>query len=119
MADDTETGEVESAPSTAELASRVDQLDSKLDRIIDLFGAKKDEAHGAAEQHTEERLDRPSNMAEEIRRQLAEARSADEAAAAGQADQDWRKNVSETLAGLTEKQPEPPQRRVEKLMGWR
>lgn len=108
-----------SAPSNAELASRVDGLDSKLDRLIDMFGAKRDEAHGVAQQHTEERLDRPSTVAEEIRAQFAALRASDEAAAAANADADWRKGVTETLAGLTEQQPEPPQRRVEKLMGWR
>jgi hypothetical protein len=118
VADD-ETAETGEAPTTAELAARVDSLDSKLDRIIDLFGAKKDQAHDAAQQHTEERLDRPTSVAEEIRAQLAAQRASDEAAAAGRADADWRKDVNDKLAGLTEQQPEPPQRRVEKLMGWR
>ena len=115
---DTETAETD-APSTAELAGRIDGLASELHQFIDMFGSKKDEAHAAAQQHTEERLDRSSYPAEEIRAQLAKAR-ADEAADAekrGQADR--LAAVEAAVTGMAEKVPEAPQRRVEKLMGWR
>lgn len=120
MADDeTETSETEtSAPTNAELDAKVNALDTKLDRIIDMFGSKG-ETHAAAEQHTEERLDRPSSVAEEIRAQLAEQRARDEADAAKNAESAWRKSVDERLTGMAEKTPEAPLRRVEKIMGWR
>ena len=121
MADDTEQdeGTETSAPSNAELAGRVDGLESKLDMILDKLGGKKDQAHDAAQQHTEERLDRPSSVAEEIRQQLSEQRAKEEADAKQNADAEWRKGVDERLTGMAEKTPEAPLRRVEKIMGWR
>ena len=109
----------DTAPSNAELARRVDAQDSKLDMILDKLGGAKDQAHDAAQQHTEDRLDRPSNIAEEIRQQLADQRAQADADAAKNADADWRKSVDERLAGMAEKTPEAPLRRVEKIMGWR
>lgn len=121
VADDTETTETEteSAPSNAELDAKVTALDTKLDRIIDMFGGIKDQAHERAAEHTEDRLDRPSSIAEEIRQQLAGQRAKDEAAAAQTADADWRKSVDDRLTGMAEKVPEAPVRRVENIMGWR
>jgi len=119
VADETDTETGESAPSNAELAGRVDQLDSKLDRIIDLFGQRKDSVHEHAEQHTQERLDRPSTVAEEIRTQLAEARAKDQAAADKAAAEGRLGAVEANVAELREKKPEAPLRRVEKIMGWR
>jgi hypothetical protein len=119
MADDTEAAETDTEPSTAELSGRIDGIESKLDLLIDKLGGKKDEAHDAAQQHTEERLDRPSTIAEEIRAQLAK-RDADAAKAASeQSHADRLAAVEATVTGMTEQVPEAPQRRVEKLMGWR
>lgn len=121
MSDATDTNEPgeASAPSNEELAGRVDALDSKLDTILDKLGGAKDQAHADAQQHTEDRLDRPSNIADEIRQQLAERDRQQQATAAQQADTEWRKGVDERLAGMTEKTPEAPVRWIENKMGWR
>lgn len=119
--DDTETSEgtEESAPTNAELDAKVNALDSKLDMILGKLSGTKDDAHTAAAEHTEDRLNRPSNIADEIRQQLDEQRARDAASAREQADSEWRKGVDEQLAGMAEKTPEAPLRRVEKIMGWR
>lgn len=109
----------ESAPSNAELAGRVDALDSKLDMILGKLSGTRDQARAAAEERTEEHLDRPSSIAEEIRQQLAAQRARADAEERGKADIAWRKNVDERLSGMAEKTPEAPLRRVEKIMGWR
>jgi uncharacterized protein YukE len=118
VADETETAEAgaESAPSNAELAGRVDALDSKLDRIIDMFSGKKDQAHAAAQEHTEERLDRPSTIAEEIRAQLEAQRKAEAADAEKRSHADRLAAVEEKVTGMTEKTPETPPRRIERMM---
>jgi hypothetical protein len=113
-----ETADTE-APSTAELSGRIDGLESKLDLLIDKLGGKKDDAHDAAQQHTEERLDRPSSIAEEIRAQLAAAKAAEAADAEKRGQADRLAAVEAAVTGMAEKVPEAPQRRVEKLMGWR
>lgn len=117
MADETETTSTETgAPSNAELAGRVDALDSKLDSILDVLKGTEGKAHAAAQQHTEDRLDAPTSVADEIRRQLEERdrKAASDAAAADQ--EAWKAGVTKTLGDLTEQKPEPPQRAVEKLM---
>ena len=121
MADEPEAdvANIDAAPSNAELDAKVTALDSKIDTILAKLGGARDQAHGAAQRHTEDRLDRPSNIADEIRAQLDAQRAKDEAAARGQADADWRKGVDEKLSGMAEQAPEAPLRRVERMMGWR
>jgi uncharacterized protein YukE len=121
VADESETTgtETDTAPSTAELAGRIDGIESKLDLLIDKIGGKKDEAHAAAQQHTEDRLDRPSSIAEEIRAQIAAAKAAEAADAEKRGQADRLAAVEAAVTGMAEKAPEAPLRRVEKLMGWR
>ena len=113
--DDTE----DTGPTTAELAARIDAQDSKLDTILDKLGGITGQAHAAAQQHTEDRLDRPSTIAEEIRAQLEAQRTADEAAAEKRGSAERLAAMEERLAGMQEKIPETPPRRVEKILGWR
>ena len=104
----------EGGPTAAELAARQDAVEGKLDQILAVLGkqpAAKEPAAGAKEP--------PTSVAEEIRAQLDE-RDRKQAADKSAADADaWRKGVDEKLAGMGEQAPEPPVRRIEKLMGWR
>lgn len=101
-------------PTTAELAQRQDALDGKLDQILSVLGKQP-----AAKEPATEEKNPPTSVAEEIRAQLDE-RDRKAAADKTAADADaWRKGVDEKLAGMGEKAPEPPVRRVEKFMGWR
>lgn len=109
-----EGGKEEAAPSNAELAGRVDALDSKLDTILDKLGGGTGREGASGEPKGQ-----PASVADEIRRQLDDQRKADEAKAAAEGDAAWRKGVDDRLAGMAEAAPEPPVRRVEKLMGWR
>jgi hypothetical protein len=115
VADDTDT-ETEAEASTAELAGRMDGIESKLDALIDKLSGRKDQAHAAAEQHTEERLDRPSTIAEEIRAQLEAQRAAEAADAEKRSHADRLAAVEEKVTGMTEKTPETPPRRIERLL---
>lgn len=109
----------DTAPSNAELARRVDAQDSKLDMILDKISGATSQAHAAAQQHTEDRLDRPSTVAEEIRKQLADQRARDEADAEKRGQAERVASLEAKVTGMAEQAPEPITRRVEKIMGWR
>ena len=115
---DTETTET-AAPSNTELAGRIDGLESKLDVLIDKLSGKEGQAHAAAEQHTEDRLDRPSTIAEQIREQLAEAKAREAADAEKRGQAERLAAVEQRVTDMAEKTPEAPQRRIEKILGWR
>jgi hypothetical protein len=114
----TETGET-GEPSTRELAGRIDGINAKLDALIDKLGSKSAGAHAAAEQHTEDRLDRPTTIADQIRQQLEEQRAADAETAEKRGQADRLAAVEQRLAGMAEATPAPPERRIEKILGWR
>jgi hypothetical protein len=105
----------DTAPSNAELAGRVDRLDSKLDTIIGMFRTGSP-AQAAAQQHTEDRLDRPSSVADEIARQLEEQRARDAASRDADDQAEWRKSVDDRLTGMTEQAPADPPRRATRFM---
>lgn len=74
----------------------------------------KDDAHGAAEDHTQEKLDRPSTMQAAVQREIARLKEKDEKEAKD-------KTIDETLAKLSEATAEKPpieRRRVHRVMGW-
>ena len=118
--DDTETAEA--APS-GDLDDRVGKLETgqhsiaeKVDQILGILGKDKGKAHDAAEQHTEEKLDRPSNVADEIRQQLEERDRADAARRKDEEAQGTLASLKAQVAALTEQPPVPAPRRIEKIM---
>ena len=113
------TATEDAAPTTAELAGRVDALDSKLDMILDKISGTTSTAHDAAQQHTEDRLDRPSTIADEIRQQLAQRDAEAAAAAEKQGVTAKLADLEAKVTGMGEHRPGAPVRRVEKLWGWR
>jgi uncharacterized protein YukE len=116
---ETETETTETAPSNAELDAKVTALDGKIDKIIDMFSGKEGQARAAAQQRTEDRLDRPATVAEEIRQQLADAKAAEAADAEKRGSADRLAALEAKVTGMTEQTPEAPVRRVEKFLGWR
>ena len=111
VADDTET-ETAEGPSNAELEQRVSGVESKLDLILEkLSGGGTVPATGDPDPPAG-----PGSIAEQIRAQLAER----DKAAASKADADAAehriKTVEERLEGMAERTPQPPERRVERMM---
>ena len=108
----------ETAPETPEpdgqLEARVSTIEEKIDKILGLVSTKSP-AHAQAEKVTQERLDAPGSVAEEVDRELARR---DDAAKAAQREEEFG-SIKETVARLTEKRPESPVRKVEDIMGWR
>ena len=89
-----------------------DALSTKLDRILGILGRDESKIHDAAQDHTQAKLDRPTNVADEIRQQLDER----DKRAAEERDKSDLASLKETVAALTEKSPEPMPRRVERIM---
>jgi len=102
-----------------QLASRQDRLEGKVDQILDVLGKFTGGApvsHGTAQGQTEDRLDRPSSVAEQVRAELAKAETARAADQAAADDKSERDQMKADLAKLKETRPEPPQPRRQRVM---
>ena len=96
-----------------ELEQRVTTIEEKIDKILGLVSSNSP-AHAEAEKATQERLDAPGSVAEEVERELARR---DEATKREQREAEFGQ-VKETVAKLTEKRPMSPPRKVEQIMGY-
>lgn len=92
----------------AEVGARLGKLENKLDALINSL-------HSDAGKTTDKRLDASNSVAETVQAELARrdevSKKAEEAERLGK--------VELAIGALTEKQPDPIVRRVEKIMGWR
>ena len=98
----------------AETDQRLTRLEQAVDKILGIVSSNS-AAHSQAEAVTQERLDAPGSVAEEVERELARR---DDAAKAAQREEEFG-SIKEPVAQLTEKRPESPVRKVEDIMGWR
>jgi hypothetical protein len=112
MADEPATTEPEATPDGTD--ARLSRLESAVDTIKNILtGAHKD-----ATATTDARLSEPTSIADEVQRELARAekeRRDNETAAEREAR---LKGVEDTVVKLTEKTPQPPPRKIERIMGW-
>jgi hypothetical protein len=100
----------DTAPPAAEVDSRLDRVEAAIEAIKNMLtGAHKD-----ATATTQQRLDAPGSIADEVQRELARR----DEAARKEEEQRELGTLKETVRGLTEKTPAPPPRRVERIMGW-
>jgi hypothetical protein len=90
------------------LAARIEKIETKIDALIGSL-------HKDAGATTNERLDAPNSVAEEVQAELSRR---DKAAKEKEAAERLGK-VEEVVGTLTEKAPDPVIRKVEKFMGWR
>jgi len=116
---DTTEAEAGRIKSLQEQDERISHLEQAIDRILEVLGKGEGKAHQRAEEHTEDRLDRPSTIAEQIREQLAEAKAREAADAEKRGQAERLAAVEQRVTDMAEKTPEAPQRRIEKILGWR
>lgn len=91
---------------------------TKLDAILEKLGHVVPSSHAEAEERQERRLDRPSNVAEQVQAELAKARE-EEARQASRAEHETEhERIKAEQARLREAPPLPPARRATKLLGW-
>jgi len=101
---------------------RLGHLETAVERIEAAIGRLVPGSHAEAQQRTEQRLDRGSSVAEQVRAELARAKEEETAAAAtataAETEQNERRQVAERLARLEEQPPAPPRSRRTVLLGW-
>ncbi|HMD25857.1 MAG TPA: hypothetical protein VKH61_17295 [Streptosporangiaceae bacterium] len=98
----------QTAPAARELDERV----SRLEQAIDIIKAAVTGVHKDSTAATEARLDAPGSIAEEVQRELDRR---DQATVQAQKEAEFEQVKAVVLA---EKQPLPPPRKIERLMGW-
>lgn len=102
------------------LADRVEHLEDGQNKILAKLDQLVGGVHTRAEERTEDRLGRPSTVEEQVQRELKRKEDEEKARAAKAADQEERKTLKQELADmrakLTEKLPEQPQPRRQRLM---
>jgi hypothetical protein len=109
--------ESERIQSIDSLAERQNRVEGKLDQLLNMVtGGGKLVSHGQAQQDTEDRLDRPSSVAEQVRAELAKAEQDRASRSAAEDEKAEREQMKADLAALREKPPAPPQPRRQRVM---
>ena len=111
VADEPETETADAAPTNAELDQRVAGVESKLDLILEKLSGGGAPPVPAADSPPE-----TGSIAEQIRAQLAERDKATADKTAADAAEQRVKTIEERLEGMAERTPQPPERRVERIM---
>ena len=120
MAEDESTSTAAEPTSSGEpnTAERLTAVEHAVDRVEQLVSQLVPTSHAAAQERTEQRLDRGSSVAEQVRSELSRAREDDAAAAAADSERDERRQVQTRLARLEERPPAPPRLARTRLLGW-
>jgi hypothetical protein len=116
MSDGTEeTGFEDEAQDTG---ARLDRLETAIGRLEAAVSRLVPGSRNESRDRVEGRLDRPTDIQEQVQAELARARQA-EAAERAEADaQAEQETVSQRLAKLEETPPAPPVRRATRALGW-
>lgn len=98
--------------------SRLDRLETRVASIAEAVNRLLPGSHGEAQQRTEARLDRPNDVQEQVRAELARRdKEAADQAAADTARQE-QENLKTQVARLSEQPPQPQVPRRTKILGW-
>jgi len=93
----------------------INALSAKVDKLAELVEKILPGSHDEAQTRTEEHLDRPSTVEEQVRAELARAREEEQRAQADTAD---KEDVKTRLAKLEETPPAQPVPRRTRMLGW-
>jgi hypothetical protein len=115
MADTTEAEQPAPAEGTdherlGRVESAVDRIEQALSRVLP--------TREEAQEHEADKLDRPSNVAEQVRAELDKAKREQEAADRAAAERGEMETLKERVARLAETPPAPPSLRRVKVLGW-
>ena len=86
------------------------------EKLSSLVGGQPPVSHAQAQQDTEQHLNRPTSVEEQVRSELARAKAEQDAAAAADAKAAEQETLGQRVAKLEEKTPEPPQPRRQRVM---
>lgn len=122
MADDSTTQADEPTEDARldKLEATQEQQGATLERIEQMLSKVIPGSHAEAQQRTEERLDRGSSLAEQVRAELDKAKADEAAAAEKNTERSEREEIKAQLAAMKEKPPAPPRNPLKKLAtaGW-
>ena len=99
-----------------DLTDRVERLETGQQSIIDKLDELLKSGHAKAEKHEEDKLDRPTTIAEQVRAELARAeeeKAAEQKRVEKEAEQE---TLAQRLARLEESPPVQPQPRRQRIM---
>ncbi len=110
------TSDTQTDPPENDLTGRVEHLETGQSQIMAKLDQLLAGAHGKAAGHTEQRLDRPSSVEEQVRMELErkDKEAADKAAKDGEKAE--RETLAQRLAKLEEAPPVQPQPRRQRVM---
>jgi hypothetical protein len=101
-------------PTLAQHEERLGKIEQGIDSILAALGRKP-----AGTADTDHAADPPVSVADEIARALDKRDAKEKAARDRTAGEDRIKGIEDKIAGLAEKPPEAPVRKVESFMKWR
>lgn len=105
-------------PPDGSTSERLGRVEAAVERIENALSRVLPGSHAEAQERTEERLDRPSSIEEQVRAELEKRdRQAAEQAAAEKEKAD-KETVAQRLARLEETPPAPPRLKRTALLGW-
>ena len=110
--------DVTTADPPAEEQDRLGRLEDKVDRLADIVGKLVPGSREEAGKRTESRLDRSSDIQEQVQAELAKAREAEARQRAQDAEKSEQEQLRETVRKLAERPPEPPTPRRTRMLGW-
>ena len=102
--------------SDESLEDRVESLESGQSKILGKLDELLGGVHEKAEEHTEKRLDRPTEIQEMVRMELERKDREAKEAADKDSEKSERQTIREQLAKLTEAKPVAPQPRRQRIM---
>lgn len=102
----------------AEQRGLLEQISSAVQGLTGTGGKLTPASHTEAQQRTEDRLDRPSSVQEQVRAELARAQAERQAEADKDAAKSEREQMLERMARLEEKAPRPPVPWRTRMLGW-
>ena len=98
--------------------ARLERLEQRVETIADAVNRLLPGSHGDAQQRTEDRLDRPTDVQTAVRAELDRRDRAAADAAAAETERNERRTLAEQVARLSEQPPQPPVPRRTRLLGW-
>lgn len=98
--------------------TRLERLEQRVETIADAVNRLLPGSRGEAQQRTEDRLDRPTDVQTAVRAELDRRDRAAAEAAAAETERNERRTLAEQVARLSEQPPQPPVPRRTRLLGW-
>jgi hypothetical protein len=105
-------------PAEGAQGDRLDRLEQRIETIAHAVERLLPGSHGEAQQRTEDRLDRPTDVQQQVRAELERRDRVAAEQAAADTERKEREDLKTQVARLSEQPPQPPVPRRTRLLGW-